>query len=143
MGNYISRTDVERRLHRAHDALYTNDGAIDTDLIDADIEEAEGIVDGYLSGRYTVPVSGASTGLLKSLCLALLEELAYTRGANTKVPDKTKDRADNARAMLSKIAAGTVNLGAATVPAERPGATGSLIVEADDTAFTREDLESW
>jgi len=143
MGNYINRTDVERRLHRAHDALYTLDGVVDTDLVDADIAEAEGIVDGYLSGRYTVPVSGASTGLLKNLCLSLLVEIAYGRGANISTPDKAKDAATAARAMLEKLADGRIRLGAATAPEERSAATGNLIVEADDTEFDRESLESW
>ena len=139
-GNYItSYTDVKLRLRRTYETLYTRDGAIDTEVVDADIEAAEAELHSYLAQRYTVPVTGGNQELLKHWALTLLEDIAY--GMN--IPDAIATRVAATRKRLEKVAEGDLSLGAATVPDERAAATDAIIVEGATPEFERDDLKGW
>jgi len=146
MGNYIGRTEVQDRLRRNYTALYTPKGgsAVDTDIVDADIEAAEAGVDGYLAQRYVVPITNADAiKLCKGWALTLLEELAYGSVPGREIPANVQSRVDRAHKQLEKAATGDLSLGAPTVPDERSDATGVIIVEGNTPEMERADLDGW
>lgn len=143
MGNYVDRTDVRRRLRRNYEALYSVDGAVDTDVLDDDIEAAEGQVDGYLGQRYVVPITDASAlRLVKAWALSLVEEQAYNVPGR-KLPTNVEQRVKRAHAQLAKAAEGDLGLGAPEVPTERSAATETMIVEGNTPEMERADLKGW
>ena len=143
MGNYISRSDAELRLRRNYRTLYTpaDSGEIDTDIVDADIDAAEGTVDSYLAGRYTVPVTDAEAlRPIKSWALTFLEEIAYGAIPGREVPKNIADRAKAAREHLAKVASGHLSLGSDTPAPERETLTADLVIEADTPVMGRTNL---
>jgi phage gp36-like protein len=144
MGNYVSRSDVQDRLRRSYDTLYSRDGVVDTDVVDADIAAAEAEVDGYLGQRYIVPVTASGAlPLLKHWTLSLVEDLAYGAVPGRKPPENVTARVATVRAQMDKAAAGTLSLGASTVPSERTDAADCILVEGEDPVFTRTCLEGY
>lgn len=146
MGNYISRTDVANRLRRSYDTLYTPPGesSVDTDLVDADIDAAEGTVDGYLSNRFVVPITdSAALRICKAWALTLVEELAYGAIPGRELPESIASRANAVRKQLEEAGDGKLALGTATTLAEAAGTAGALTVEVEDPVFTRETMEGF
>lgn len=146
MGNYISRTDVSNRLRRSYDTLYTEPGEseVNTDLVDADIDAAEGTVDGYLAKRYLVPVTDAAAiRIVKAWALTLCEELAYGAIPGRELPESIATRANAVRQQLEAAAAGRMALGSAETVAEISGAADCIVTEGDTPVFTREKMEGF
>jgi phage gp36-like protein len=146
MGNYITRTDVEARLRRSFETLYTLPGesAVDVTLVDADIEAAEGTVDGYLAKRYLVPITDAQAlRLCKAWALVLCEELAYGAVPGRELPESVSTRAAAARQQLGDAADGKMLLGAATTVAEASDASGCIVVAGDEPVMTRATMQGF
>jgi len=140
--SYITRTDVKDRLARQYATLYAKAGTLDETLIDDDIDAAEGEVNGYLAARYTVPVA-SGLALVKSWCLTLVEELAYSRSPAEKIPEKITDRVAAVRKALADVAKGTLTLGADPAPAEKTAAAGTIVVAGSTPEFTREKMSGY
>ncbi|MCF6174820.1 MAG: DUF1320 domain-containing protein [Victivallaceae bacterium] len=135
---YATVTDLQLKLGSRFASIYpggdTDPGAI------ADTTAASAEIDGYLAGRYTVPVTQAGAlELLKSWALALAESLSYERAAGSKLPEKVIKRAEQVRRTLRDTAAGTFQLPAA--PAESTtGAGSAAMVAAATPVFTRDKM---
>lgn len=146
MGNYISRTDVQRRLRKNFTALYTPAGstAADLDIVDADIEAAEAEIDSELAKRYVVPVTDATAvKLCKAWGLTILEEYAYGVVPGRDLPKHVTERAQTARKQMARAGSGELSLGAATVPTERTAATDCIIVAGETPEFTRTKMRGF
>ena len=144
MADYLSRTDVENRLRRSYETLYKRAGAVDTDLIDADIEQAEAEVNSYLAQRNTVPITDTmALRVIRSWSLTLVEELAYGAIPGRKLPESVATRAKAVRVQLAKAADGTLSLGAAQTPSERAAAAEAIIVDAVDPVFGRDNMKGF
>lgn len=141
MGNYLSTDQAWDRLDKVR-ALYQDaSGNALTTVLGDDVDQCEGEVNGYLAGRYTVPVTdSAHQAFLRSLTLALLHELAYTRLPSGAVPDGVKARADKARETLAKLSDGTLRLAGAS---ETSTSTTGLLAESNDPELTRDKLKNW
>jgi len=143
MGDIISRADVQARLKKNYATLYTSRGEteVDTDIVDADIAAAEGLVWGRVAKRYQVPVTDATAlKMLKPLALAMLEELAYP---DAKVPEAAQRRIDRAHKMLDEVGAGTLSLGATPAPTESVELVGFFTRTGATPVFTRETMEGF
>ena len=143
MGNYISRTNVQDRLRRNYDTLYTKPGesSVDTDLVDEDIEAAEATVDGYLAKRYLVPITDTSAlRLCKAWALVLCEELAYGAIPGRELPESIATRAKSAREQLQAAADGKMALGSATTVAEATDAAGCIETSNETPVMGRDNL---
>jgi len=143
MGNYIDRTDVQNRLRNTYDDVYYDEDtdAVNTDLVDADIESAEGIVDGSIAMKYITPVTSASAiRLLTAWCLTLVEEIAYTARATGELPAGLEKRLERVYASLEAIANGDLSLGATPAPAEQTDVTDSLVVAGDTPMMTSDGM---
>ncbi len=113
-----------------------NTGAIDATVLDQAIEDASGLVDGYLSGRYTIPLVTVPPVIERIACDAARYFLY-----DDAVTDHVEKNYDNAIAYLIKAAAGKVDLGvddAGAAPQTSDTATmtsGGRVMGRNDNGF--------
>lgn len=81
-------------------------GEVDTAIVDQAIADAEALIDGYLSGRFPVPLSPVPLVLVGYAC-----DLARARLYTDAAPDMVKIRAEEALRHLSMVGQGKLNLG--------------------------------
>jgi len=140
MGNYIDADDLIGRLNGTtlQDLLDTENtsGDIAQGLMDSIIERAEGVVDGYISTRYTTPVGSGALVQEWALRCAMYE--LYARSMCPEIPEKIKDAYKDALAMLDKVAAGKLLLPGTT--ATPTAADGLPIVSADTQEFSSSNM---
>lgn len=79
---------------------------VDSTVMTRGLTRATSLIDGYLSGRYSLPLA-STPELLKSLCLDIAR---YNLGHYAK-EDDVRQRFEDALKMLQQIANGTLNLG--------------------------------
>ena len=79
---------------------------VDSTVMDRGLTRASSLIDGYLSGRYALPLA-STPELLKSLCLDIAR---YQLGHYGK-EDDARQRYEDALRQLQQIANGTLNLG--------------------------------
>lgn len=134
---YASTANLEERLGKSFAAIYRDDPEPPA----ADLAAAAAEVDGYLAGRYTVPVTaeGAQT-LLNDWTLTLAEERAYARGS--AIPEKVTRRVDIVRKLLRDASSGTFRL-PAEAPESETGFGAALIAECDPPVFGRDHMEGY
>jgi len=116
-------------------------GVIDTDVVDEYIADAGALIDGYLRGKYALPLSPVPS-LLKSLCRDITVYELYSRRMKLKAPEALKERRDGAIKILESIQKGTITLGV-TDPASTTPSSGSVKISAEDRIFSRDTLENF
>lgn len=140
MGVYITKADIIEQLPEAELIQLTDDegtGANVDARVNAAIEDAEGEVDGYLSTRYTTPLSPAPKIIKKlSADIAIYNLYARRQGATE---DRLR-RYQNAIKFLENVSKGVVMLGA---DAPAPADEGTVSVRGAERVFTRERLEGF
>lgn len=85
----------------------TGSGAIDTDVVDNALSQAEAEIDPYLAVRYTVPLDPVPPVVTMWAC-----DIARYRLYNAAVTDVVAERYKSAISSLTRVAAGTIKLGA-------------------------------
>jgi len=146
MGNYISRTNVQNRMIHSYDSCFTPQGesTVDTDVVDAVIDNAEGEVDSYISARYDIPVTDTEAlRVIRSWALTLVEEIAYGLIPGREIPDGVKTRAKITRTQLEMVAEGKRGLGASITPTERADGASAIIVDGPAAVMGRTNLEGF
>lgn len=120
----ISLTD------RGTDAL----GVVDTDVINRALAETDALIDGYLAGRYALPLTVAQPMLVGIAGAITIYNLHIF-----EAPPKIEADYKAAIRQLEQLALGTIKLTAAGVEAPSTGTTG---VQITDRArpFTEENL---
>jgi phage gp36-like protein len=126
---YVSATDLGNRigidqLTRLSDR--DGDGVADTGVIDAAIAEADGVIDGYLAGRYDLPLSSPPALLTTVACDLILYAL-HPWGA----PEDIRNRRNDAIKMLESIANGKLVLDGRTPSTDTPQWGDALPVMTD------------
>jgi phage gp36-like protein len=139
---YTTLDDIKQQVEEAILVQLTDDagaGAVDTDVVTAAITEADGTIDSYCQGRYTLPlypVPPRVVGLSRDIAIYNL----YSRRVD-EMPENRKDRFKEAIRFLELVAAGKVDLGAST-PA--PQNTGNTVdIESNDRLFTRDKMQGF
>lgn len=90
------------------------------DVINALIREADEKIDGYLRGRYPLPLVGVPT-LVKSISVNLVRYAIYARRPNGgDLPHAINAGKADAEKMLAAISRGEINLGIAVTKAAQP-----------------------
>jgi phage gp36-like protein len=147
MSAYLTTTHVANRLRRNYDTLYTRQGdsAVDTALVDADIEAAEAEIHSYLAQRYTVPVTDPeAVKLCRAWALILLEEAAYAAIPGRDLPKAITDRAAAVRERLTAVAEGKLSLGTAAEIADADTSPGAdFISDGPDPVYSRDQMEGF
>lgn len=131
--NMIDRFGVDEVVQLTDRA---NTGALDAQVLDQALSDADDTINGYLSGRYTLPFASVPKVLTRLAC-DIARYLLYRDQAS----DRVKDGFDAAIAFLKSVAAGTVQLGldaANAVPS-----VGAPVVSGPDRQFTNETLKDF
>lgn len=89
-------------------------GLIDNDTITSAIETADGIIDGYLASRYTVPLSAPIPGLVNLLSADIAVYRLYVGHMVTRMTDAVRQMYEDAIAALTKLSKGEIMLPAVT-----------------------------
>ena len=121
---YCTQTDIEKRI-TAGDLVRLSDqdgdGISDADVVTQAIEDAQSVIDSYLSVKFVVPIAPVPN-VLRQYCVTMAcYILMKGRGALTK---EMIDNYDKAVQWLKDVVAGKAALAATTAPTEAPGAPG-------------------
>lgn len=93
---------------------------IDTTRVDGAIGNASETIDGYLRGRYNLPLSVTSK-LLSKLAVDISIYELYRRRFTGTMPDQVKESYKTALKMLEQIQKGTISLGIESTGTVTPG----------------------
>lgn len=99
-------------------------GAIDADVVTRALDDTNALIDGYLKGRYLLPLATTPP-----LLTDLAQQIAIYKLHKQMVSDKIQRDYDGAIATLKQIANGIVRLDVAGV---EPAASGSQGVQFND-----------
>jgi len=93
-------------------------GEIDSIIVEEAIIYSETLIDGYLRGRYTLPVISIanpnSPDILKILAVDLSIYRLYSRRFQTDTPDSISEKYKNSIRILEQIQKGIISLGIET-----------------------------
>jgi phage gp36-like protein len=117
-------------------ATTVNGAPIQTALDDASAE-----IDGYLEGRFTLPLSDPPA-VLNRLCTDIAMYRMQVLRPLHDLADARK-RYDDAIAMLAKVAAGELTLGLAADNQEPPAAAGAEGTQGPARVFSRNTLKGF
>ena len=123
--------------------LYEEPNPADTSDLEARIQKVidkvEGKIDGFLEGRYSLPLTFESR-LLKTIAVDLVKyEILARRGLDDKKDSEIIEQKKEALRLLEKIAGGKLTLEPAKVPA--PETNVSIEVESSPRIFSRDKLK--
>jgi phage gp36-like protein len=137
MSIYASLSDLTTRFSESEIlqlADPTDTGSVDTTITDDALNDADGVINGYLASRYTLPLTKTPTVITRIAC-----DIARYFLYKDRVTDAVKERYDAAIAFLKGISSGQVSLGP-----DASGATadtaGSVEYQAPCRVFTDDTL---
>jgi len=114
-------------------------GRIDASRLLTALGDAQAEVDGYLAGRYAVPL-----GTVPPVIAAIVFDLAVARLWRANLPEGVADRRDRAQRQLVDIAKGVMTLpGAAGLPATADNVTPVLFQPGETRLFGRGRLQDF
>ncbi len=141
---YCTQPDIIGRISEETLIQLTDDdnlGVVDSALVELHAADAAELIDGYLRGRYTLPLE-TTPGIIKSLALDLTVYSLYSRRAEFETPKPVLERQQAALKILREIQSGVIALGAAGV--ETPSTvSGAGKVAAPERIFTKTVLDNY
>lgn len=124
----------ERLLLQVADRADPPAGTIDADVVSRALADTAAMIDGYLAGRYILPLE-ATPPLLTDLAAAIAIYKLHIFAPEQKFADDYKD----AVSTLTKIASGTVKLPVAGIEPAGAGSAGVVTIDRERD-FTPENL---
>lgn len=109
------------------------DGAIDADVMDTALTDADAEIDGYLATKYQLPLATVP-GVITQLACDVARYRLYDEHATEQVRNRYKD----AVAFLTRLSRGEVSLGLATPPAS---SSGEVQTTSGDRKFNRTTMK--
>jgi len=103
------------------------------------IADAGELIDGYLRGRYTLPLSPVP-GLINTLAADVAIYRLYARRIKLTPPDGVVERYKNAQKILEQVQGGKISLGAESTGGGVTPESGGPQYSAPDRVFTRDTL---
>ena len=112
--------------------------------VDKAIADSGELIDGYLRGRYTLPLAPLP-GLITTLSGDIAVYRLYARRVKITPPEGVSERYKNALKLLEQIQTGKVALGADALSASgiTPAMSGGAEYVAPDRTFTRDNLKDY
>ncbi len=139
---YATLADLEPWIDADTLIRLTDDGGIgvvDTSVVDTVLEAASLEIDGYLGGRYTLPLDPVP-GIIGKLCVDITGYLLHVR--REEAPgDYWENQYKNAIAFLDKVGRGQISLGAADP--EGTGTGSEVRIASQDRVFDRTKLKGF
>lgn len=114
-------------------------GAVSDPVVEQAIAEADELIDGYLRGRYEVPLA-AAPGIVKRLSATIAAHLLYGRRPGFETPKRVAEDYAGAISTLRAIQRGDIQIGAGSVAEEAPG---TLRVQAPAKMFDDDTWENY
>ncbi|EKT4470000.1 DUF1320 domain-containing protein [Pseudomonas putida] len=114
---YCNRTDIGNSIPELTLLQLSNDDPAaeqpNESVIEDGVRQAEELVDGYLRGRYVLPLDPVPT-VLRDAVVYLTRHWLYQRRPEGNVPDAVKDSRKDTIKLLESIRDGVVTLGMPT-----------------------------
>lgn len=142
---YCTLDDIKKAIPEANIIQLTDDagtGAIDTAKVDDAVSYADQIIDGYMRGRYTVPLSPAPF-LIRKLSVDLAIFHLYSRKLELEMPEAMMARYKNAIKVLEQIQKGLISLGIESADSGPGQGYYKTNRTSEDRIFDRETLEKF
>jgi phage gp36-like protein len=136
---YSTLDDIKAHIPEENLIQLTDDenlGTINQTRIDEAIEYADEIINGYLRGRYTLPLSPVP-GLITKLSVDLAIFHLYSRRLELEMPESMMQRYKNAIKLLEQIQRGLITLGVDSDVTPEPGEYKTSKT-SNDRIFTEE-----
>lgn len=124
----------ERLLVQITDRAAPPAGTVDTAVVSRAVADTEAVIDGYLAGRYALPLAEVPP-LLTDLAQAIAIYKLHMFEPDPKIAQDYKD----ALASLDRIAKGVIRLPVTGIEPESSGASGVVTIDRD-REFTPENL---
>lgn len=108
---YSTVTDLKNYLPKDILQILSDDNNadnIDVEKVNFAIREADNRIDGYLRGRYTLPLASVPF-LITEYSVRLTVYFLYIRGLSTTLPDSLKENYKDVNSSLKEIQAGRLN----------------------------------
>ncbi|MDE1531682.1 DUF1320 domain-containing protein [Pseudomonas carnis] len=141
---YCTRTDVGNAIPERTLIQLSNDDpaaeAPNESVVEDGVRQAEELVDGYLRGRYNLPLNPVPT-VLRDAAVYLARHWLYQRRPEGMVPDAVKDSRKDTIKLLESIRDGVVTLGMPTGQAAPE--PGEIRVRARRPLFTDDRWERY
>lgn len=113
-------------------------GAIDAAVVAAKLADADAEIDGYLAGRYTLPLVPVPLTLQRIAC-----DIARYHLYDDRPTEYIAKRYDAATAFLRSVAKGDIQLGVDAGGDAPPSAAGAPSYSAPDQVFDRSTLKDF
>lgn len=131
MPAYTTQSDLEERygtqfLIQLTDRADTPTGAIDADVVTRAIAQTEGLIDGYLAGRYALPLATVPDPI-PAIAAQIAIYVLHVYEPNAKI---TRDY-EMAIKDLDRISKGAIQLAAEGVAAETTGGGGAQLTDRE------------
>ena len=107
---YCTLDDIQKQVIQDSLIQLTDDnqlGVIDTDVIQEAISYSGTLIDGYLRGRYTLPLSTVPE-IIKIIAVDLSIYRLYSRRFQTEMPDAIKEKYNHSSKILEQIQRGKI-----------------------------------
>lgn len=127
----------ERLLLQVADRADPPAGSIDASIVSRALSDTDAMIDGYLAGRYVLPLE-TTPPLLIDLAAQIAIYKLHIYEPDKKIADDYRD----AVATLTKIATGTVKLPVAGVEPAGSGSDGVVTIDRERD-FTPENMKGW
>ena len=143
---YCTLTDLQAVIPQEDLIQLTDDlgaGVIDQVVVDALAADAAELIDGYLRGRYALPLEPVP-GIVRQIAVDLTTYRLYCRRMPT-VPEGIAARQANAQKLLDSIQSGKLTLGASAPLSDQvvAASSGGAVVAAPERLFSRETLSAY
>ena len=141
---YCTLADITDRIPEENLIQLTddeNEGAVNEDRVTAAIGDADELIDGYLRGRYTLPLDPIPA-LITKLSIDLAVFNLYSRKLELVMPEAMSDRYKNAVKVLEHIQSGKISLGTEAGNTPEPGEYKTNKT-ASDRMFPKTELEKY
>ena len=112
-------------------------GEVDSEVVDRALADADAVIDGYLAGRYKLPLTEAPPLLIDIAAVIAIWKL-HRWAPDPKIEQDYKD----ALASLDRIARGVIRLPLEGVEPESSGAEGVVTTDRE-RPFTEANLKGW
>lgn len=127
----------ERLLLQVADRVDPPAGSIDASIVGRALSDTDAMIDGYLAGRYVLPLE-TTPPLLIDLATQIAIYKLHIYEPDKKIADDYRD----AISTLTKISTGTVKLPVAGVEPAGAGSAGVVAIDRERD-FTPENMKGW
>ncbi len=142
---YCTLDDLKDQIPEANIIQLTDDeglGVVNQSRVDKAISVADSVIDGYLRGRYSLPLSTVPE-LIKTIAIDIAVYKLYERRLELEMPEAMSNRYKNAIKLLDQIQKGLIKLGIES-PETGPGQGHYKTNKtAEDRTFSKDVLKQF